>query len=107
MTMGCVHFDDSEAVATAPLLIRMAPKALAAIKAKAKRLNMSATAFFRYGAELALTLNDRALVRSRPRERGGKAPRRHALRGEPVIASLAVHPFSTLAFCRANASNET
>ena len=61
--MESKHSDDCEAVATAPFSIRMAPKELAAIKAKAKRLNMSANAFFRYGAELALMLNDRELVR--------------------------------------------
>lgn len=55
---------DCEAVATAPFSIRMAPQELALIRAEAKRLNMSANAFFRYGAKLAMMLNnDRELVR--------------------------------------------
>jgi hypothetical protein len=41
------QYDDCEDVATAPFSIRMAPHELARVRAEAKRLNMSANAFFR------------------------------------------------------------
>jgi hypothetical protein len=56
--------ESDDAVATAPFSIRMAPHELARVRAEAKRLNMSANAFFRYAATIAMTLNnDRELVR--------------------------------------------
>jgi len=68
---------DCEAVATAPFSIRMAPKELAEIRAEAKRLGMSANSFFRYGAKLALMLNnDREGLRSADARCRSKATRR-------------------------------